>query len=544
MRDLWYKDAVIYCVDVDAFHDGDGDGIGDFRGLTERLSYIAGIGATCLWLLPFFPTPDRDNGYDITDFYSVDPSHGTLGDFVEFMHAAREHGLRVLIDLVANHTSTEHPWFRSARSSRESPYRDWYVWADEEPPGAREAVVFPGVQESTWTYDEEAGQFYFHRFYEFQPDLNVSNPKVREEIERIMGFWLALGVSGFRVDAAPFLVEMTGIDAGKVGGDPLQYLEDFSDFLAWRRGDAILLAEANIPPEDVPRYFGDDTDRFQLIFHFLANQRLFLALAREQAAPLVEGLYKVPRPPAAGQWAHFLRNHDEIDLGRLTPAERQEVYAAFGPDPSMQLYDRGIRRRLAPMLGDPDRLRMAFSLMLSLPGTPVIWYGDEIGMGDRLDLSERNAVRIPMHWDDSPNAGFSTAEPDRLKRPVVTEGEFAYPLVNVARQRRDPDSLLNFVERAIRQRKECREFGWGDWQVLQTGHPAVFAHLISYRGRTVAAVHNLGGEPVSFDLDVSEQRPRALEDLLGREAPVDVTSDTVRVDLPRYGYRWFRLLTS
>jgi maltose alpha-D-glucosyltransferase / alpha-amylase len=542
MRDLWYKDAVVYCLDVDAFCDSNGDGIGDFAGLTQKLPYIAGLGATCLWLLPFFPTPDRDNGYDITDFYSVDPRLGTLGDFVDSMHAAREHGLRVMIDLVANHTSNEHPWFQQARSSPDNRYRTWYVWSDEKPAGADDGVVFPGVQDSTWTFDDVAGQWYFHRFYEFQPDLNVSNPAVRDEIERIMGFWLQLGVSGFRVDAAPFLVELEGIEGTQAPKDPLQYIEDFSRFLKWRRGDAILLAEANLMPAELPEFFGPKSERFQMIFNFQLNQHLFLALARQDAAPLIEGMYKVAPPPADGQWANFLRNHDEIDLGRLTPHQREEVFRAFGPQKTMQVYDRGLRRRLAPMLGDIERVRMAFSLMLTLPGTPVLWYGDEIGMGEELALKERNSVRTPMQWTSGHNAGFSTADPELLHRPIASDRTFGYQARNVADQQRDPGSLLNFVERAIRQRKECPEFGWGDAEVLETGNLCVFAHTVTFHDQTLAAVHNLGPEPVRMELDVSQQAPRALVDVLGDAGELAVRGRTVPLELGRYGFRWFRLV--
>ncbi|HET9200329.1 MAG TPA: alpha-amylase family protein, partial [Dehalococcoidia bacterium] len=382
--DRWYKNAIVYCLDVETFQDSDGDGVGDFQGLVSRLDYLWSLGVSCVWLLPFYPSPNRDNGYDVIDYYGVDPRLGNLGDAAEFLQGANERGIKVIIDLVVNHTSDQHPWFEAARD-RDSQYREYYVWSDEEPADAEEGVVFPGVQESTWTFDEKAGAYYHHRFYKHQPDLNIGNQKVRQEIRRIMGFWLALGVSGFRIDAAPFLIELPS--AGK---DDLtfEYLDDFYGFLSWHSAGAILLAEANVTHDQVLEYFGDG-DRMQMIFNFFLNQHVFLALARGEAEPIVRALKKQPNIPPTAQWANFLRNHDEIDLGRLTEKERQECFEAFGPEPYMQLYERGVRRRLAPMLGgDRRRIEMAFSLAFSLPGTPVIWYGDEIGMGEDLSLPE------------------------------------------------------------------------------------------------------------------------------------------------------------
>jgi maltose alpha-D-glucosyltransferase/alpha-amylase len=539
VRDLWYKDAVIYCLDVDRFQDSNGDGVGDFHGLKDRLSYVAGLGFTAVWLLPFYPTPDRDNGYDVKDYYSVDPALGTLGDFVEFIHLARERGLRVIVDLVVNHTSRDHPWFQAARSDPKSPYRDYYVWSKTKPDDAHEGVIFPGAQDTVWTYDRKAGEYYLHRFYPHQPDLNVSNPKVRDEIERIMGFWLALGVSGFRIDAAPFVVEMKGVDAEGVR-DPLEFLADFRSFLSWRRGDAIMLAEANLPPHEMLDYFADD--KLQMGFNFILNQHLFLALAREQAAPLIEGLLTPPPMPENSQWATFLRNHDELDLGRLSESQRADTFAAFAPDPSMQLYDRGIRRRLAPMLGgDQQRLKMAYALMLSLPGTPVVNYGEEIGMGDDLSLNERDAVRTPMQWSADENAGFSTARAGDLISPIVSKGDFDYCKVNVAAQRQNPDSLLNWMERAIRVRKENPEFGWGSVDIVETGAPAVFGHRLERDGGVVLAVHNLSDRQVDVKLDVSEYEGRRLVDLIDHSEREPVRGQRHELELGPYGFHWFRV---
>jgi maltose alpha-D-glucosyltransferase / alpha-amylase len=481
MIDLWYKDAVIYELDVKTYQDGNGDGVGDFQGLIRRLPHIAGLGVTCLWLNPFYPSPNKDDGYDVADYYGVDPRLGTLGDFVEFMRQARERGLRVLADLVVNHTSDQHPWFRSARQDTRSPYRDYYLWSESKPRDADEGIVFPGVQESVWSYDERAGAYYHHQFYAHQPDLNIANPAVREEICKVMGFWLELGLSGFRLDAAPFLVGHPA-PGGAATRELYDHLEEFRQFLSWRSSAAILLAEANVPLEEVPHYFCRDA-RIHMLFNFLVNQRLFLALARERAAPLAELLKTLPDLPRTGQWANFLRNHDELDLGRLTDAERGEVYAAFAPEEDMRVYGRGVRRRLAPMLGgDRRRQELAYSLLLSLPGTPVLRYGDEIGMGEDLSLPERLSVRTPMQWCAEPNAGFTPPGVRDPVRPIIFGGDYGYERVNVADQQRDTRSLLNWTEHLLRVRKECPEFGWGEYSVLETGRPSVLAHRCEWKG--------------------------------------------------------------
>ena len=540
VADRWYQDAVIYCLDVETFHDADGDGVGDFAGLAAKLDHVAGLGATCVWLLPFYPTPNRDNGYDVMDHYAVDPRLGSLGDFVDFIRAAEERGLRVLIDLVVNHTSDQHPWFQQARDP-ESDKHDWYVWSDERPADHDEGMIFPGEQETVWTYDRKAKKYYLHRFYAHQPDLNIANPEVRAEIERVMGFWLRLGVSGFRIDAAPFLIEHKGIDDVSDEADPYAYLRQFRTFLQWRRGDAVLLAEANVAPEDAPHYFGDG-DKLHLLFNFVLNQHLFLALARQRKAPLERGILTPPAPPPSGQWATFLRNHDELALGRLTEAQRGEIAEAFTPDrDETWVFGRGPRRRLPPMFdGDADRIRMAYSLLLSLPGSPVVRYGEEIGMGDDLSLEGRTAVRTPMQWSGRKNGGFSAS--DDPVRPVINDGPFRYHVVNVDAQRREPDSLLLWMERAIRARKEADVFGRGAWQIVDTDHPAVFAHVCERGGVAVAAVHNLCDEEADVTLDLSPFAGRTTLDLLdpGDAAP-PLDDGTLSVTLPRYGFRWLRL---
>jgi len=535
MQNLWYKNAVIYCVDVETFQDSDGDGIGDFRGLTQRLDHIEALGATCIWLLPFYPSPNRDNGYDVADYYGVDPRYGTLGDFVEFTQAAHERGLRVLVDLVVNHSSIEHPWFQASRRN-DPTYRDWYVWRKEKPADAEKGVIFPGVQKTTWTRDKERREYYFHRFYEHQADLNIANPAVREEIERIIGFWLALGVSGFRMDAVPFMLE--DLSDAHSGWEPHEYLSQLQTFLSWRRSEGILLAEANIEMHEADSYFGTG-DRLHVIFNFPLNQKLFLALARADATPVAEFLRELPAIPAIAQWATFLRNHDEIDLGRLEDEEREEVFAAFGPDKSMQLYERGLRRRLAPMLGgDERRLAMAFSLMLALPGTPVIWYGDEIGMGEDLELPERHPVRTPMQWRAEANGGFSTAAPDACVRPAVSEGPFAFAHVNAERQHLDEGSLLNQVRRLVRARRDAQEIGWAEAETVDVGDPAILALRARWRGGDVLTLHNLADRPaiatLPDDIDADAARP-----LLRAGARFDGEGRELR--LAAFGFEWFRL---
>lgn len=543
MLDLWYKNAVVYCVDVETFMDSNGDGCGDFQGLADRLDHVEALGATCIWLLPFFKSPNRDNGYDVSDFYSVDERLGTLGDFVRFAREAHNRGMRIIVDLVVNHTSIDHPWFQKARSDPNSPYRDYYLWSKEKPEDADEGIIFPGVQETTWTWDEEAQAYYHHRFYEHQADLNVANPAVREEIEKIMGFWLQLGVSGFRLDALPFLIEdgPTSPFDGDHGAeaDPHGFLTYLHRFLSWRKAEAILLAEANIPLDEINDYFGDG-DRMTMIFHFQLNQATFLSLARGEASPMIELMRRTPRIHEVCQWATFLRNHDELDLGRLSDAEREEAFDAFAPDPGMRIYDRGIRRRLAPMLGgDRRRIAMAQSLMLALPGTPVFWYGEEIGMGDNLDLSERDSVRTPMQWNEEATAGFSAAPADELVRAVVTDPNFAPDAVNVAQQTDDPDSLLEKVRRLVRVRRACPEIGWGEVEVLDVDEPGILAMRSSWRGSTVITVHNLADRKVTVTLPL-EGRHRLLRPLtcdIGGRA-TQGADEPISIDA--HGFVWFR----
>ncbi|WP_458207887.1 alpha-amylase family protein [Haladaptatus sp. NG-SE-30] len=531
----WYQDGTIYSVDLKAFQDMDGDGIGDFEGLTERLDYFSRLGVNCIWLLPFYPSPGRDNGYDVMDYYGVDPRLGTLGDFVEFVHEAESRGIRVVVDFVVNHTSDQHPWFQAAREDSDSKYRDYYLWADEKPDlHPDRGPIFPGEEDHVWSYDEQADAYYYHRFYNFQPDLNVANPAVREEVKKILGFWLELGVAGFRIDAAGLLTQTKGMEEGHLD-DPHGFLREMREFVSKRRSDAVLLAEADRPPAELGEYFGD-SDEMHLLLNFQLNAHLVLALARGESAPLSSVLEKLPDPPDGAGWANFLRNLDELNIGALTEAEQVDVYEACGPDEDMRIYDRGIRRRLAPILdGDRDRIELAYSLLFSLPGTPIVVYGDEIGMGEDLDQPGRFAVRTPMQWSDEQNAGFSTADPDDLVRPLVSDEEFGPEAVNVADQRADPDSMLNWTSRLIRTHDEFPELARGDCTLLDTNHPAMFAHASSLDGDTLVAVHNLGDETATDTLSLNADPIPVFGD-----ARFGVDGDDLHVSLSPYGYCWFR----
>ena len=541
INDLWYKNSIIYCLSVGTYMDANGDGVGDFRGLMRRLDYLHGLGVTAIWLMPFQPSSLRDGGYDITDYYGVDPRYGTLGDFVEFAHGCRQRGIRVLIDLVVNHTSDQHPWFQAARRDPESPYRDWYVWAKRKPPQADTGMVFPGVQKSTWSHDAVAKAWYFHRFYDFQPDLNTANPHVQAEILKIMGFWLQLGVSGFRMDAVPFVIAKKGAEQ-KRSVEQYDMLRGFREFLQWREGDAIILAEANVLPRTDLQYFGDDGDRLHMMFNFQVNQHLFYALAAADCRPLVKALQDTRELPPTAQWGLFLRNHDELDLGRLTAKQRQAVFDAFGPEPDMQLYQRGIRRRLAPMLqGDRRRLELAYSLMMTLPGTPVIRYGDEIGMGDDLSLPERDCARTPMQWSTEPHGGFTKSGTPVM--PVISDGPYGFEQVNVAQQRRDPNSQLNWIERIIRMRKEVPEIGWGTFTVVPSGTPEVLVLRYDWRNNAVLVIHNLAPMPLEIRLDLKSDTAQEgnLINLLTENHSYADKRGRHHIVLEPYGYRWYRI---
>ena len=541
----WYKQAVIYCVDVDTFCDSDGDGYGDLRGLISRLDYLSRLGVTCLWLNPIHPTPNRDNGYDVSDFYGVDPRLGTLGDFSDLVAQAQARGIRILLDLVVNHTSDQHPWFQQAVSDPQSPYRNWYVWSADEPANRRQGMVFPGEQTETWTWQSDAKSWYYHRFYNFQPDLNWANEDVRAEIDKVMSFWLRLGAAGFRIDAAPFVLERIDPQSDEPAGQDFGILDRWRQNVSWQRGDAVLLCEANVEPAELTEYCattpGGQNDRAHMMFAFLLNPRLWLALARGEAETLVEILRSQPRLPHLAQWATFLRNHDELDLSRLTEQQKLDAFAAFAPKPDMRLYERGIRRRLAPMLkGDRRRIELAYALQFAMPGTPVLRYGEELGMGEDLALPGRDAIRTPMQWDASANAGFSTATPEKLVRPVIGSGRFGFGRVNVESQQRDHASLLRWFEQLIRVLKECPEIGEGECTVLDVGPPSVLVHRFDTKGGAVLLLHNLAAVAVTVDVGKQEGWRRIVEVLADDVYPLPRPS-LKSLPLNGYGYRWIRL---
>lgn len=535
--DLWWKNAVLYELDVETYMDSDADGVGDFRGLIERLDHLQSLGVTCLWMMPFFPTPGGDDGYDVADYYAVDPRYGTLGDFVAFIHAADERGIRVIIDLVVNHTSEKHPWFVDSRSAKDSKYRDWYVWSDE-PVEEAEAIIFPGLQDRNWTQDSTTGQYYFHRFHNFQPDLNLSNPAVREEIMQIMRFWLQLGVAGFRFDAAPFMIETVGV-SGKPNEPHHEWLEEFCLFVKRRRGDAVLLGEANLPPNEIARFFGKGHE-LHLLFNFMQNGALMASVATGSAGPLHDYFAALPAVPELCGWVNFARLHDELNLDTLDEKMKQKVFEAFAPEEDMRIYGRGIRRRLAPIFeGDRKRLELLYSLTFSTPGMPMLYYGDEIGMGDNMTLDDRLPARTPMQWTDSETGGFSNGEPFKLVRPVAGE-PFGPKQVNVRRQQHDPDSLLHWMRRLVQVRKQSAAVGYGPVEVLETGYDDVLAHRFVWETNLVLVVHNLSDK--SRNLNLCKLAGTEAEYLQVQLAdPSSGRGDEIadkNVRIPGYGYRW------
>jgi maltose alpha-D-glucosyltransferase/alpha-amylase len=490
----WYKDAVFYELYLRAFADGNGDGVGDFAGLAAKLDYLQELGVTCIWLLPFYPSPLRDDGYDIADFYQVHPDLGTLDDFRRFVRLAHDRGLRVIVDLVLNHTSDQHPWFQAARRSRGSPYRDYYVWSDTDQKYADARIIFLDTEPSNWSYDEVAGQYYWHRFFYHQPDLNWDNPRLREEMFRVLDYWLEMGIDGFRADAVPYLIERQGTNCENLP-ETHAILKDLRRRMDERFPGRILLAEANQWPEDVRPYFGDG-DEFHMGFHFPVMPRLYMALKKEDASPIHEIMRRTPAIPDSCQWCVFLRNHDELTLEMVTEEERRFMWQHYAPELRMRL-NLGIRRRLAPLLGnDRRKLELLNSILFTLPGSPIIYYGDEIGMGDDIWLDDRDGVRTPMQWTAGVNAGFSTAGPEALYLPVIDDPVYGYQRVNVAAQQGDPGSLLNFTRRliAIRQAHPC--FARGTFELVEAGHSAVLAYWREHRGERVLVVHNMADAAV------------------------------------------------
>jgi maltose alpha-D-glucosyltransferase/alpha-amylase len=523
----WYKNAVFYEVYVRAFYDSSGDGHGDLRGLTQKLDYLKDLGVDCLWLMPTYPSPLKDDGYDIADYYGIHPSYGTLDDFKSLLEAAHARNIRIITDLVLNHTSDQHPWFQAARADRNSPYRDYYVWSDTDDKYREARIIFTDTERSNWTWDETAGQYYWHRFYASQPDLNFDNPKVQEEMLNIARFWLNLGIDGFRADAVPYLFEREGTNCENLP-ETHSYLKRLRAMLEQNYPGRILLCEANQWPEDVRPYFGDG-DEFHMAFHFPIMPRIFMALKKGRVNDMLEILRRTPPIPENCQWCTFLRNHDELTLEMVTPEERQWMWEQYAPQPRMRL-NLGIRRRLAPLLDNNRRkIELANSLLFTLPGSPIIYYGDEIGMGDNIWLDDRNGVRTPMQWDDGPNAGFTKGKP----YAPFPKGAYSPKNVNVASQVANPDSLYHAIRRMIAMRKKHSAFGWGSFEWVDTGRDAVAAYKRSYAGETMLILNNLSARKQRIYLPLDHA--------------VNVFTDAIvplgSLTLQPYQYLWLALST-
>jgi len=537
--DLWYKNAVFYEVYVRAFQDSSGDGHGDLPGLMNKLDYLQDLGVTCLWLLPIYPSPLLDDGYDIADYYDIHPDYGTLDDFRALLDAAHSRGLRVITDLVLNHTSDQHPWFQAARADRSSPYRDYYVWSDTDDKYQEARIIFLDTERSNWTWDESAGQFFWHRFYSSQPDLNFDNPAVQAEMINVMKFWLDLGVDGFRADAVPYLYEREGTNCENLP-ETHQYLKRLRRFIDEHYPGRILLCEANQWPEDVRAYFGDG-DEFQIGFHFPLMPRVFMALRKGDRTSIEWILSRTPEIPENCQWCTFLRNHDELTLEMVTEEERQWMWQEYAPLPRMRL-NLGIRRRLAPLLdNDRRKIELANSLLFSLTGSPVLYYGDEIGMGDNIWLPDRDGVRTPMQWDDGINAGFSAAPSDLLYSPVIAENPYGPGLVNVSAQRDDPDSLLNVIRKMIAIHKELKALGWGQLEWLPVDTTAVAAYLRRYQDETLLILNNLAESQQIVRLKLPEHPTSVPMDALSGDRYPVMENEQLALILQPYQYLWLKL---
>jgi len=540
VSDLWYKDAIFYELHVKAFQDADGDGVGDFRGLMERLDYIQELGVTCLWLLPFYPSPLRDDGYDIADYYDVAPAYGNMADFEAFLGEAHRRGLRVIADLVVNHTSDQHPWFQEARRDATSPRRDFYVWSHDDKKYRDARIIFVDTERSNWTWDEAARAFYWHRFFSHQPDLNYDNPAVQQAMLDAMGFWLEKGLDGFRCDAVPYLYEREGTSCENLP-ETHAFLKRLRAQVDARYRDRVLLAEANQWPEDVRPYFGDG-DEFQMAFHFPLMPRLFMAVHSADRRPVTDVFLHTPPIPESCQWCLFLRNHDELTLEMCTNPERDYMYYAYAQDPLMKL-NIGIRRRLAPLVENHrGKLELLHGLLFSLPGTPIIYYGDEIGMGDNVHLGDRNGVRTPMQWTADRNAGFSRADPTQLYGPLITDAVYGYQRVNVEAQQRAPSSLYTSMRKMIATRKTSRVFGRGSLRFLSPSNTRVLAYVREWNAERVLVVANLAPSVEPVELDLGSWRGSAVVEMFGGAHFPPVSDHPYFLSLSPYGFFWLRLV--
>jgi maltose alpha-D-glucosyltransferase/alpha-amylase len=533
---LWYKNAIFYEVYARAFYDSNGDGHGDLRGLAQKLDYLQDLGVDCLWLLPIYPSPLKDDGYDIADYYNVLETYGNLEDFKTLLKEVHARGMRLIADLVLNHTSDQHPWFQAARSDRSSPYRDYYVWSDTDQKYKEARIIFLDTEASNWTWDEKAGQYYWHRFYASQPDLNFDNPAVQEEMFNIARFWLDMGIDGFRADAVPYLIEREGTNCENLP-ETHAYLKRLRQFIDENYPGRILLCEANQWPADVRPYFGDG-DEFQMGFHFPVMPRIYMALKKEDKSDLVWILERTPPIPDDCQWCIFLRNHDELTLEMVTEEERQWMWSQYAPQDNMRL-NLGIRRRLAPLLdNDHRKIESANSLLFTLPGSPILYYGDEIGMGDNIELPDRNGVRTPMQWDSGLNAGFSNAPPQKLYAPLISSYPYGSQQVNVAVQRLDPGSLWNRLRRMIALRKTYPVLGWGDFAWVESGSPAVAAYTRIYQKQLMLILNNLSHQAQSVSIMFTEDYSTSFVDVFSGIKQYYLQNGQLQINLQPYEFLW------
>jgi maltose alpha-D-glucosyltransferase / alpha-amylase len=536
---LWYKDAIIYQVHVRTFHDSNGDGIGDFLGLEQKLDYLEELGISAIWLMPFAPSPLRDDGYDIADYNSVHPSYGTLEHFRKVLDSAHQRGIRVIIEMVLNHTSDQHPWFQEARSSQNNPRRDWYVWSDTDTRYNDTRIIFLDTEKSNWAWDPTSKSFYWHRFFSHQPDLNYDNPAVREQMWDVMKFWLEMGVDGFRLDAVPYLVEREGTTCENLQ-ETHNILKEFRRKLDQHFPGRMLLAEANQWPADLRPYFGD-SDEFHMAFHFPLMPRMFMGLKLEDRKPITEILQQTPEIPPSCQWSLFLRNHDELTLEMVTDIERDYMYDMYAQDRTMRL-NLGIRRRLAPLLNnDRRRIELMNAMLMSLPGTPIIYYGDEIGMGDNISLGDRNGVRTPMQWSGGWNAGFSTADPEKLYAPIIHDPVYGYPAVNVVAQRESEHSLFHWMRRLIAVRKSSAVFGRGSIEFLYPANHRILAYWRRLGNETILIVNNLSSAAQAVELDLGRYKGNVLIEMFGNNLFPRVRDLPYLLTLGPYQAYWFRL---
>jgi maltose alpha-D-glucosyltransferase/alpha-amylase len=535
----WYKEAIIYQIHVRTFFDSNGDGIGDFQGLAQKLDYVQELGVSAIWLMPFFPSPLRDDGYDIADYRSVHPNYGTLEDFKTFLARAHDLGIRVIIEMVANHTSDQHPWFMESRSSQDNPKRNWYVWSDTDTRYRGTRIIFLDTEMSNWAWDPISKSYYWHRFFSHQPDLNYDNPAVREEIWNVMTFWLELGVDGFRLDAVPYLIEREGTNCENLP-ETHAIIRELRKKIDEQFPGAMLLAEANQWPADLRPYFGDG-DEFHMAFHFPLMPRMFMGLRLEDRKPITEIMQQTPEIPASCQWCLFLRNHDELTLEMVTDIERDYMYDIFASDKAMRI-NLGIRRRLAPLLdNDRRRIELMNGMLLSLPGTPIIYYGDEIGMGDNIYLGDRNGVRTPMQWSGGWNGGFSVADPERLYSPPILNPVYGYQAVNVLSQKRTEHSLLSWMKHIMGIRRSSPVFGSGSIEFLYPANHRVLAYIRQLGKETVLVVNNLSSAAQAVELDLRRHKGNILIEMFGRNIFPRIGDLPYLLTMGPYQFYWFRL---